>query len=329
MRLIMMFALLVTLCAGTVIAPNEASAQQASVSFQVFYDQLSPYGSWVDYPQYGYVWMPKVEQGFTPYATAGHWVYTDDGWTWVSDYPWGWAPFHYGRWDRNNAYGWFWVPDNEWGPAWVSWRSSPGYYGWAPLRPGISMNMALSRDYHEQNDRWIFVRDRDMSNADVSKHYVNRSRNVTLINTSTVILDTRKDSQRNVSYIAGPDRNAVQKVARAPIVSVAIRENDQPGHRLSNGELQIYRPQVQRPVGNGQTPTPTRVVKLKDVQPVSKVTAGKRPMTANPTRNVGENQRPQGTTPPRQGGQGERSQPGTSQHTQEGQKQEPNNKHER
>ncbi|HWB62342.1 MAG TPA: hypothetical protein VG603_02445 [Chitinophagales bacterium] len=27
----------------------------AEVTFQVFYDELSPYGAWVNYPTYGYV----------------------------------------------------------------------------------------------------------------------------------------------------------------------------------------------------------------------------------------------------------------------------------
>jgi len=151
MRYLKMFVLLVALNIGAWIIPQEAPAQQSAASFQLFYDELSPYGMWVDYPNYGYVWIPNVDPGFSPYATNGRWIYTDDGWTWVSDYPWGWATFHYGRWDYDNAYGWLWVPDNEWGPAWVSWRRSPGYYGWAPMRPGVSINIAFGRDYHERN----------------------------------------------------------------------------------------------------------------------------------------------------------------------------------
>ena len=83
-----------------------APKAQLSVSFQVFYDQLSPYGSWINYPNYGYVWLPtRVPQGFRPYANGGHWVYTNDGWAWVSDYDWGWAPFHYGNWFYDQYYG--------------------------------------------------------------------------------------------------------------------------------------------------------------------------------------------------------------------------------
>ena len=117
------------------IKPSNADAQRVSVSLQVFYDDLSPYGQWVNDPDYGYVWAPSVASDFSPYSSDGHWVLTDEGWTWVSDYPWGWAPFHYGRWNFNPAFGWIWIPDTVWGPAWVSWRRSPGYYGWAPLGP--------------------------------------------------------------------------------------------------------------------------------------------------------------------------------------------------
>src|ERR1019366_1169413 len=146
------FFLSIIFCAGSWVNPQKASAQ--TVSVQVFYDQLSPYGTWVDNPQYGYVWVPNVGPGFEPYATNGHWVYTEYGWTWVSDYAWGWAPFHYGRWYSDPTYGAVWVPDNEWAPAWVTWRRSEGYYGWAPMGPGVSITMAYGSGYDIPSDRW-------------------------------------------------------------------------------------------------------------------------------------------------------------------------------
>ena len=45
-----------------------------SQSVDVFYDQLSPYGVWVDEPDVGRVFIPN-EDGFVPY-TVGHWQYT-------------------------------------------------------------------------------------------------------------------------------------------------------------------------------------------------------------------------------------------------------------
>jgi hypothetical protein len=72
-----------------------------------FHSTLDPYGTWVDDPTYGTVWVPSsgvVGADFTPYVSAGHWVY-DDEYIWVSDYSWGWAPFHYGRWTYMGGMG--------------------------------------------------------------------------------------------------------------------------------------------------------------------------------------------------------------------------------
>lgn len=85
---------ILTLTLAALSNPKQISAQQNNVSFQVFYDALSPYGQWVDYQNYGYVWIPDVSPEFAPYSSDGYWILTDYGWTWVSDYEWGWAPFH-------------------------------------------------------------------------------------------------------------------------------------------------------------------------------------------------------------------------------------------
>jgi hypothetical protein len=139
-----------------VAAPGEGDAQYASAEYAVgenadayddndpaalkdFRPALDPYGSWVDDRTYGTVWVPSesaVGQDFTPYSTAGHWVYDDD-WVWVSEYPWGWAPFHYGRWILIEGRGWSWVPGRVYRGAWVTWGVDDGntYLGWAPMGP--------------------------------------------------------------------------------------------------------------------------------------------------------------------------------------------------
>jgi len=110
-------------------------------NYQNFHNLLSPYGNWVNYPGYGNVWVPnQVPADFSPYATAGHWVYTTYGWSWVSDYGWGRIPFHYGRWFRDNVYGWMWMPGYQWAPAWVTWGNYNNYYCWAPLAPYIGFS---------------------------------------------------------------------------------------------------------------------------------------------------------------------------------------------
>ena len=65
--------------------------------YGMFHDSLSPYGSWFETPDYGYVWQPVIvrDSSWRPY-TRGRWVCSDHGWTWVSDEPFGWATYHYG-----------------------------------------------------------------------------------------------------------------------------------------------------------------------------------------------------------------------------------------
>jgi hypothetical protein len=282
-NLTILFALIVS----SVIFSKDASAQQTYVSFQVFYDQLSPYGQWVDYPNYGYVWIPDSGTDFIPYSTSGHWVLTDYGWMWVSDYDWGWAPFHYGRWDYDNFYGWFWVPDNEWGPAWVTWRRAEGYYGWEPMAPGVSVNISLDRSYNRHNDHWMFVRDRDIERSDINRYYVNRTDHDRIIRNSTVINKTYVDHIRNTTYVSGPSREEVQKVTGRSVNSVIMLDNNRPGQSLVNGQLRIYRPQVKRNNDANKKPTPSRITNLKDV----KRTSGKNATNESRNINVPDNNR--------------------------------------
>jgi len=120
--------------AGIGAAVHLGPAAPPTVDVGYFYDELAPYGHWMETPSYGWAWAPAVEPAWRPYA-YGRWVATDLGWTWLSDEPFGWATYHYGRWNLDPAYGWLWIPGDEWAPAWVSWRAADDYIGWAPLPP--------------------------------------------------------------------------------------------------------------------------------------------------------------------------------------------------
>ena len=116
-----------------------------------FHAALDPHGTWVDDPTYGTVWAPSptlVGPDFSPYVTAGHWVYDDD-WVWVSDYDWGWAPFHYGRWVFIESRGWSWIPGRAYRGAWVMWGVDDGYtyVGWAPMGPAFIWFGGVARPF--------------------------------------------------------------------------------------------------------------------------------------------------------------------------------------
>lgn len=148
----------------------KGNAGQKTVSYQNFYDALSPYGTWIDYPDYGYVWHPDVT-GFRPFATNGYWEYTDGGWFWDSDYEWGWAPFHYGDWFYDDAYGWLWLPGYDWSPARVDWGESGGFYAWAPVAPqgwgrhGYEWNMIDREHFYDRNLSGVLVGENEMKTA--------------------------------------------------------------------------------------------------------------------------------------------------------------------
>jgi hypothetical protein len=131
---------------------------QVNISIGGFYDELSPYGEWVDC-SYGDCWVPeRVEADWQPY-TNGEWIYTEYGWTWVSYDPWGDDPYHYGTWTYIDRYGWAWVPGTVWAPAWVTWSYSDNYVGWAPLPPNVAFGYSgyAGRPIVLASTRYVFV----------------------------------------------------------------------------------------------------------------------------------------------------------------------------
>lgn len=262
--IIKLFVILIALVGATIINKAQATAQQNYVNYQVFYDHLSPYGQWVNYRNYGYVWMPDVGSGFVPYSSNGYWINTDYGMTWVSYYNWGWAPFHYGRWDYDNFYGWFWIPDNEWGPAWVTWRSANGYYGWAPMRQGISITISFGSHYDSNYDYWIFVRDRDIDRHDIHRYCINRNEHHRIIRNSTVIHNTYIDNSRNATYVSGPRRDEIQRNIGRNIRTASVHENNSPGQNLRNDQLFVYRPGINK--DNNVRSAPSRITDLNEIK---------------------------------------------------------------
>jgi hypothetical protein len=280
------FALVITINLVFALFPKQISAQQNELNYQEFYDQLISYGQWMENPNYGYVWIPSAGPDFAPYLTNGYWMLTTYGWMWVSGYDWGWAAFHYGRWDYNGSYGWFWVPDNEWGPSWVTWRRSEGYYGWAPMRPGVSISVTFGSYNDVPADRWIFVKSRDIENHDIGWNHIDRKKNYNIIKNSTVVNKTYYDDKRRATYVAGPSTDEVQKNTGRSIYPVTVSEKDKPGQSFRDDQMQIYRPQVQKNKNNNNS-MPRKITKLKDLKSIAARESEKHPVVNfNNTLNI-------------------------------------------
>ncbi|RLJ71903.1 DUF6600 domain-containing protein [Pedobacter alluvionis] len=227
-----------------------------NISLQTFYDELSPYGTWIQDPQYGYVWRPDVDQNeFRPYYTNGRWAMTEYGNTWVSNYDWGWAPFHYGRWVINSYRQWIWLPDTNWGPAWVDWRSGDGYYGWAPMAPSISINLSFGRRYAVPEFCWNFIPQRNI--------YINTfprydyGRNNVYIRNTTIINNTYVYNRR--TYYGGPRVEDIRRATNRDVTVYRYAQSSRPGaSRVGGREVSIYRPRPERNAVDNRNAAPRR-----------------------------------------------------------------------
>lgn len=249
----------------TALIPVKSHAQ-ASVSLQVFYDELMPYGDWTDNPDYGYIWIPDVPADFVPYGSNGYWVFTDAGWTWLSVYIWGWAPFHYGRWYNDPVCGYAWIPGTEWGPGWVTWRGTAAHYGWAPIGPGISSYDAYSNSYLQPDNEWHFVANSDFGNINLQNYYITSNHYRDIIHVSSVINNMYEDRMTNVNYNTGPERTDVQRYTGHPIHPVLLKNSLFPEQVLLHNEYRIYRPGVNNTTTD--IPAPKQIILWNNGKPL-------------------------------------------------------------
>ncbi|HET8573659.1 MAG TPA: DUF6600 domain-containing protein [Edaphocola sp.] len=240
--------------------PTQSAKAQPGVqiSFQTFYDNLAPYGTWLNDPQYGYVWSPRVSRSFRPYYTDGYWVNTDYGNMWMSEYPWGWAAFHYGRWAYSDYYGWIWIPGDEWGPAWVSWRQGDGYYGWAPMGPGITINVSFGSGYYVPDAYWTFIPYGYLYSHTFHRYYSPR-RTRTIIHNTTIINNTYVNNRN--TYVTGPRRQDYEHRTGRSVTTYQVGTRGSAGRgQVSGRTVSVYRPAVNRTAGGkGREPRPAKI----------------------------------------------------------------------
>ncbi|WP_100629692.1 DUF6600 domain-containing protein [Algoriphagus formosus] len=241
--------------------PSKAEAYHG-ISFQVFYDELMPYGDWVRDARHGFIWLPAVGPDFHPYGTNGHWAMTEFGNTWVSYYDWGWAPFHYGRWYFDDFYrSWAWIPGYEWGPAWVSWRTGGGYYGWAPLGPRLSVSVQIGiPSFH-----WVFLPQRRIYDRYAWRYYAPHRTRIKIINRTTVINNTVV--YNNNTYNAGPSSREIRRVTGRNVPVYRLENSARPGRvAVSNNRVSMYRPELSERSSRTVQARPSRVLESNEAR---------------------------------------------------------------
>jgi len=246
-------------------APNEVPAAElvatervpvSSDDFSVFYDQLEAHGDWFETPDYGHVFRPQVatDDEWRPYLN-GRWVHSDQGWTWASEEPFGWATYHYGRWALSSPHGWVWIPGDEWAPAWVAWRNSDDYVGWAPLPPEtlydeeVVYDSSIDDHYGVAPNHYNFV-PVDHFDAPVVDHYLPPVRNVTIIHETVNV--TRLIVRPRRVYCGGPDPDWWHRRTGRRFHHYDLDFHHRPlaygrGHRFGERRLECYAPRVGAP----------------------------------------------------------------------------------
>ncbi len=233
-------------------ADNETD--DPDVSF--FYDELAGDGRWISHRDYGLVWSPNdVDDDWRPY-TRGHWVNTDEhGWYWVSEENFGWATYHYGRWFLDDRHGWLWVPGSTWGPAWVAWRSSDSYVGWAPLPPEASWDARSGLRYdaalYEEprfSAYWSFVEPRYISTPNIYRYCAPRHRARTIIYSTRP--QTRYDYRGDRVVNFGISVNFFDRFLGSPLRSVRVfateSRNARGFDRRAGDTIRVWRPDFHR-----------------------------------------------------------------------------------
>ena len=241
-------------------APAPVYVTDASEDVTYFYNQLQPYGTWVNLSGYGWCWQPRavvLNPGWRPYCDGGHWVYSDSGWCWNSDYGWGWAPFHYGRWHLHPGVGWVWFPDRVWGPGWVTWRNDSIHCGWAPLPPrcefiagnGYRYNgvrVGLDFDFGLGLDAFTFITFGNFAERDYHRCRLEREECRGFFPRTTVVNNFSYDRNHGVIN-RGFDRRKIETASHHTFTKFEVKdEHREGGISHSYGGNVIYKQQPAR-----------------------------------------------------------------------------------
>lgn len=231
---------------------SHLAAQEMTIEY--FYDKLSPYGHWAEMDELGWVWQPaSIGTDWRPYSD-GSWVYTNEGWSFNCSAPWSWAAYHYGRWSFQGTYGWVWVPGTEWAPAWVAWRKSEQYIGWAALPPAIQWTPenGLGTQLANWNSEidlsgWCFVEPKYFTETNLPDYLQSPSSNQNLFNETRDITNYTLENNHIVDHAVSV--NDVEQYTQKKVTAYRITEINtlpQSSTTIHQNQIMFYRPNIIR-----------------------------------------------------------------------------------
>jgi len=156
------------------------------------------------------------------------------------------------------GHGWLWIPGSDWGPAWVSWRSGEGYYGWAPLGPGY--DLANGGDYSCPNDWWVFIPPQYIYTGNYYRYWYGPHSNSDIIHHTDFIKNNYVNN--HVTYVLGPRSHDVEQITHKPVQVYHITNSTNLTTHVHSTDIKMYRPAEIRPASgiNGTRPVPPNVV---------------------------------------------------------------------
>jgi hypothetical protein len=197
---------------------------------------------------------------------------------WQSNEPFGWATYHYGSWDWDRRIGWYWVPGYRWAPAWVVWRTSGDYIGWAPVRARFGWGDRFDwigfqdrtwwDDWYADARYWCFVPSRHIGSRYVAPVIIDRSRNITIINNTTTVNNITIVNSGTTIVNTGVDQTILAAGGNTPPPVVDVTSVPSPDEvRPDNGDadpglVEIVQPQID------ERPPPVATAPVRDSDPV-------------------------------------------------------------
>lgn len=284
---------------------NEENLYMNTVSFQSFYDVLSPMGEWIQITredidedlsegegegyssvsfadeEFLFIWKPNVESSWKPYLN-GKWEYTDRGWLWVSYDKWGNQTYNYGRWWNSPKYGWVWLPGYTWAPAWVRWKvaNDGNHLGWVALSPKAkwkSEEGITDKNYNFSNNEgdWVFVDNNTFTGNISADKTVSSDLSSKLVKDSRTITDIKAENDMIVNN--GPDVKMLESKTGKTFNKRKLRfRNGQNNSLTDNNEILIGKEKFEKKNNGSGLDKPKKYKKSERVKKMIKKRQGQK-----------------------------------------------------